>query len=72
MKIKTEEDTGEWICECGNTSGSAGFHACLPDGSRTEPNNDWAGLYLCADCLAIIENNGLIIRPGQTDKKESK
>jgi hypothetical protein len=63
-KIQLEEDTGEWICQCGNTASSAGFHACLPDGGWTEPGNDWAGLYKCADCYSIIDNNGLILRPG--------
>ena len=54
--IELEEETQEWVCTCGNTSGGAGFHTCLEDGTEVEPSigGEWAGHYICGDCDAII------------------
>ena len=71
--IRREQDTDEWLCACGNTSGGTGYHTCLPDGTLTEPTigGQWAGHYICADCDAIMASDGLIVRTGSTSWRPS-
>src|SRR5260221_1540153 len=46
-----------WICICANTPSSGGFYPCDAEGNEMEPmiGSSWSGLYVCADCGAIID-----------------
>jgi hypothetical protein len=56
-----KKDTDAWRCICGNTPGSDGFFPCDKDGNEMEPSigSNWAGLYVCARCGRIIEQDTL-------------
>ena len=45
-----------WICACGNTPTADGFYPCDELGNEMEPvvGSDWKGLYVCARCGRII------------------
>jgi hypothetical protein len=52
-----------WICICGNTPDSDGFYTCDEAGDEIEPtaDSDWNGLYVCANCGRIIDQETLEI-----------
>lgn len=54
-------DTDAWHCICGNTPGSDGFFPCDNEGNEMEPikGSNWVGLYVCARCGRIIEQDTL-------------
>jgi len=58
--IKHEDGNKEaWVCICGNTPSSDGFYPCDNDGNEMVPAEGWEGLYVCARCGRIIEQNTL-------------
>lgn len=61
---KDREDEDDWICLCGNTSHTEGFHPCDADGKDVEPDNYWSEIYRCDRCGRIIKITGKIV--GQT------
>lgn len=63
--ISRESDWGEdaWVCICSNTPAGGGFYACDSDGNEMEPviGSNWRGLYVCADCGRIIDQETLAV-----------
>lgn len=58
--IKHKDSEKEaWVCICGNTPDSNGFYPCDNQGNETIPAEGWEGLYVCAQCERIIEQNTL-------------
>jgi hypothetical protein len=55
------EDRDAWHCMCKNTPTGGGFYPCDESGNEMEPNigSDWKGLYVCADCGRIINQDTL-------------
>lgn len=43
--------------------GDGGFYPCDADGNAMEPSigSGWDGLYVCADCGRIIDQNSLMV-----------
>lgn len=61
-KIKHETGNEEaWICICNNTPSADGFYPCDEPGNEIEPTitNGWSGLYVCASCERIIDQETL-------------
>ena len=56
-----QTDADAWRCVCGNRPDSDGFFPCDKDGNEMEPavGSNWAGLYVCARCGRIIEQDAL-------------
>jgi hypothetical protein len=54
-----EENNEAWICLCGNRPDSDSFFPCDKDGNEMEPAEGWAGLYVCARCGRIIDQDSL-------------
>jgi hypothetical protein len=46
-----------WTCKCGNQSHLEGFYACDKVGNEMSPEVglNWGGLYVCARCGRIID-----------------
>lgn len=55
------DDADAWDCLCGNTPDSDGFRTCDAAGNEIEPtwDSNWAGLYVCAGCGRIINQDTL-------------
>jgi hypothetical protein len=53
--------TEAWICVCGNTPSSDGFFPCDANGNEVEPTlaSGWSGIYICARCGRIINQDTL-------------
>ncbi len=51
----------DWVCVCGNIPESDGFYPCDEDGLEIEPTKEsrWSGLYVCARCSRIIDQETL-------------
>lgn len=59
-----EDEHGEWVCKCGNTSHLEGFYPCDEMGQITEPTigGDWDDKsYVCERCYRIIDGDTLEI-----------
>lgn len=54
-----DENEEAWVCVCGNTPTSHGFHPCDLAGNEMEPAKGWRDLYLCAGCGRIVNQNTL-------------
>lgn len=50
------DESGEWLCRCGNYAAAEGFDTCLYDGTVVEPNIDgpWQGHYRCLRCDLVL------------------
>jgi hypothetical protein len=46
-----------WICICGNQPDQHGFYPCDQAGDEVEPVQGWEGLYVCAKCGRIIQQD---------------
>ena len=62
MKNKTRkitQNSGAWICTCGNTELGEGFYPCDETGKMVEPTHtEWLkNLYVCAKCGQIIDQD---------------
>jgi hypothetical protein len=61
-KIRQEsQDKYSWICIWGNKPTTDGFYACDKNGFEMEPEigSNWKGLYVCAICNRVINQNNL-------------
>ena len=61
-RITHEKGNDEaWVCICKNTPSDGGFYPCDEQGSEMEPlvGSGWNGLYVCADCGRIINQETL-------------
>jgi hypothetical protein len=61
-RITHEKGNDEaWVCICKNTPSDGGFYPCDKEGNEMEPlvGSDWDGLYVCADCGRIINQDTL-------------
>lgn len=56
MKRINVDESGEFICLCGNTPRGSGFDTCLADGTVVEPVIDgpWCGHYRCMECDLVV------------------
>ena len=60
--ISHEANNAEaWICICGNTPDSDGFFPCDTNGNEMQPTLDsgWSGIYICARCGRVINQDTL-------------
>jgi hypothetical protein len=52
-------DRDAWVCICKNTPTDDGFYPCDINGKEIEPDSNWRGLYVCAECGRIIRQSTL-------------
>ena len=54
-------DRDAWVCICRNMPFQDGFYPCNQEGNEIEPTeaSNWNGLYVCAKCGRIIDQDTL-------------
>lgn len=59
--MRINDETGWWMCACGNEPELEGFYPCNSEGEIVEPTPElWNGLlYVCDKCGRIINQDTL-------------